>query len=100
MAHSKPWSLISPASRGIGHALTRHLLRTTRAPVVATVRDHTRLEHVRSTFLHGLGVEDAEERLHVYRADVKGKGNVSGAFDRHTRYAISFRTRLRWLRCS
>ncbi|KAJ4355012.1 hypothetical protein N0V85_009572, partial [Neurospora sp. IMI 360204] len=35
---SKPWILLCPSSRGIGHALTRHLLRTTNLPILATTR--------------------------------------------------------------
>ncbi|KAK3334936.1 hypothetical protein B0H65DRAFT_583243 [Neurospora tetraspora] len=35
---SKPWILLCPSSRGIGHALTRHLLRTTTLPILATTR--------------------------------------------------------------
>ncbi|KAK0633288.1 hypothetical protein B0T14DRAFT_61173 [Immersiella caudata] len=35
---SRPWILICPSSRGIGFHLTRHLLRTTRTPILATTR--------------------------------------------------------------
>ncbi|KAK7969367.1 oxidoreductase [Apiospora saccharicola] len=35
---SKPWIFVSPANRGIGATLTRHLLRTTTLPIVATSR--------------------------------------------------------------
>ncbi|KAI4866343.1 NAD(P)-binding protein [Hypoxylon rubiginosum] len=49
---SKPWILVSPASRGIGHALTRHLLRTTTAPILATAR--TDLPGVRASILDSL----------------------------------------------
>ncbi|KAK1506405.1 oxidoreductase [Colletotrichum costaricense] len=35
---SRPWILVAPASRGIGAHLTRHLLRTTTAPILATCR--------------------------------------------------------------
>ncbi|KAK1783722.1 hypothetical protein QBC45DRAFT_1897 [Copromyces sp. CBS 386.78] len=35
---SKPWILLCPSSRGIGHALARHLLRTTNLPILATTR--------------------------------------------------------------
>ncbi|KAK8089961.1 NAD(P)-binding protein [Apiospora hydei] len=35
---SRPWIFVSPANRGIGAALTRHLLRTTTLPIVATSR--------------------------------------------------------------
>ncbi|KAK4453537.1 hypothetical protein QBC34DRAFT_209237 [Podospora aff. communis PSN243] len=35
---SRPWILICPSSRGIGFHLTRHLLHTTRTPILATTR--------------------------------------------------------------
>lgn len=63
------WALVTPASRGIGFALTRHLLKNTNIPVVATAR--TDLESVKESLLDGLsGVE--ESRLHVLKLDVTG----------------------------
>ncbi|KAH9436925.1 hypothetical protein MCOR02_000589 [Pyricularia oryzae] len=35
---SKPWALVCPTSRGIGHHLTRALLRRTTLPILATCR--------------------------------------------------------------
>ena len=75
---SRPWILTSPASRGIGFALTRHLLLNTRAPVVATARRD--LDSVRSSLLescekNGAGKEDLsgmDKRLQVSQLDVTG----------------------------
>lgn len=64
-----PWSLISPASRGIGFALARQVLKSSRAPVVATARGD--LERVRGELLEGLDVDAG--RLRVMRLDVLGE---------------------------
>jgi len=64
-----PWTLVSPASRGIGFHLTRHLLRNTTLPVVATARKD--IEGVRKSMLEGLKDVD-EERLKVLSLDVTG----------------------------
>jgi NAD(P)-dependent dehydrogenase (short-subunit alcohol dehydrogenase family) len=63
-----PWSLISPASRGIGFALARRVLQTTNAPVVATARKD--LDKTKEELLEGLGVD--ESRLRVLKLDVLG----------------------------
>jgi hypothetical protein len=63
-----PWSLISPASRGIGFALARRVLQTTNAPVVATARKD--LDKTKEELLDGLGVD--EKRLTVLKLDVLG----------------------------
>lgn len=63
-----PWSMISPASRGIGFALARRVLQTTNAPVVATARRD--IDKTREELLQGLGVDEA--RLRVLRLDVTG----------------------------
>ncbi|TVY47340.1 hypothetical protein LOCC1_G002135 [Lachnellula occidentalis] len=62
-----PWTLVSPASRGIGFHLTRHLLRSTSLPVVATARKDA--EGVRKSMLEGLEDVD-QERLKVLNLDV------------------------------
>ncbi|KAI8957138.1 NAD(P)-binding protein [Daldinia sp. FL1419] len=88
---SKPWILVSPASRGIGHALTRHLLRTTTVPVFATARSHPR--DVRASILDGLfasspprsaGDEDealasASERFHIAQVDLTHEPTLRSA---------------------
>ena len=68
--HTKmpPWSLISPASRGIGFALARRVLQITNAPVVATARKD--LNKTKEELLEGLGVD--EKRLTVLKLDVLG----------------------------
>lgn len=66
-----PWCLVSPASRGIGFALARELLKTTKAPIVVTARDG--LEKTKSELLRGL--DDVEEsRLSVLKVDFLGTG--------------------------
>lgn len=65
---SKPWALVTPASRGIGLHLARHLLKNTEVPVVATARET--LEATRSNILNGLDVD--KERLQVLQLDVTG----------------------------
>ena len=65
---SKPWALVTPASRGIGLELARHLLKNTDVPVVATARKE--LETTRSHILNGLDVD--KERLQVLHLDVTG----------------------------
>ncbi len=63
------WSLISPASRGIGFALARQVLQTTNAPVVATARKD--IDGLKKNLLDGLDVD--EKRLQVLKLDVLGK---------------------------
>ncbi|KAI1764906.1 NAD(P)-binding protein [Hypoxylon sp. FL1150] len=79
---SKPWILVSPASRGIGHALTRHLLRTTTAPVLATAR--TDLPGLRASILDSLDSPQAQtpsasDRLHIAQLDVEHEATVKAA---------------------
>ncbi|KAI2637629.1 NAD(P)-binding protein [Hypomontagnella submonticulosa] len=83
---SKPWILVSPASRGIGHALTRHLLRTTTAPVLATARSD--LPGVRASLLDSLRasencskekIESASQRLHLLHVDVTDESTLTSA---------------------
>ncbi|ROV94227.1 hypothetical protein VSDG_05666 [Cytospora chrysosperma] len=80
---SRPWILVCPSSRGIGHALTRHLLRTTTAPILATARRDP--SAVKELLLGGIGHghgDDAaaqRERLTVVRADVTDEPTVEAA---------------------
>jgi hypothetical protein len=64
----QPWILTSPASRGIGLALTRHLLRTTTLPIITTARAD--LPGTKKRMLEGLDVDP--ERLQVLGLDVTG----------------------------
>ena len=66
---SKPWLLVSPASRGIGLQLARCLLETTDLPVIATARKD--LRSTSEQILDGLDVE--RQRLEVLNVDVTGK---------------------------
>jgi short-subunit dehydrogenase len=63
------WSLVSPASRGIGFELTRQLLLTTKIPVVATAR--TDISDVKKNLLSDLKDVDSS-RLTVLPLDVTG----------------------------
>ncbi len=63
------WCMVTPASRGIGFALTRHLLSTTNVPVLATARKDT--SGVKSNILDGLKDVDSD-RLTVLELDVTG----------------------------
>jgi NAD(P)-dependent dehydrogenase (short-subunit alcohol dehydrogenase family) len=63
-----PWSLISPASRGIGFALAKRVLQTTNAPVVVTARKD--LDKIKEELLDGTGVDAS--RLRVLKLDVLG----------------------------
>ncbi|OTA56903.1 short-chain dehydrogenase/reductase-like protein [Hypoxylon sp. EC38] len=79
---SKPWILVSPASRGIGHALTRHLLRSTTAPVLATARSD--LSGVRASILDSLTSpplleEEISRRLHTTQVDVTNESTLQSA---------------------
>ena len=86
---SKPWIFISPASRGIGHALARHLLQTTRLPILATARRDP--AGVKASILQDLGPlpaphhanqrhdDDLAKRLHVLTLDVTDEASVAAA---------------------
>lgn len=63
-----PWSLVSPASRGIGFALARRILQTTTAPLVATARKD--LSSTKEALLKGLDVD--ESRLTMLELDYCG----------------------------
>lgn len=66
----RPWALVTPASKGIGLALTRHLLQTTKVPIVATARKD--LDQVRENVFADLKGVD-ESRLTVLPLDVTGR---------------------------
>jgi NAD(P)-dependent dehydrogenase (short-subunit alcohol dehydrogenase family) len=65
----QPWALITPASRGIGFALTRRVLQTTNIPVVATARKD--LDQTKEELLDGLDDVDSS-RLTILNLDVLG----------------------------
>ncbi len=63
------WSFVCPANRGIGFALTRHLLQTTQIPVVATARKD--VNGVKKSILSDLP-DVGSDRLTVLEVDVTG----------------------------
>lgn len=63
------WSLVCPANRGIGFHLTRHLLQTTKIPIVATTRRD--VEGVKMEILDQIPEVD-RDRLTVVKVDVTG----------------------------
>ncbi|KAF2017462.1 short-chain dehydrogenase/reductase-like protein [Aaosphaeria arxii CBS 175.79] len=71
----RPWSLISPASRGIGLALTRQVLQTTNVPVVATARKD--LDAVKRDILKGLDVNP--DRLKMLEVDFLEESTLAAA---------------------
>ena len=86
MPTSLPWIFVCPASRGIGHALTRRLLLTTTLPVLAT----TRLADTgvtKASILDDLEASRADNsedshlsrRLHVVRCDVTDESSIRQA---------------------
>ncbi|EHK42809.1 hypothetical protein TRIATDRAFT_224782 [Trichoderma atroviride IMI 206040] len=69
---STPWVFICPSSRGIGHALTCHLLRRTPSsiPILATTR-HSDLAAAKAAIL--------KDRLFVVRCDVTDESTIESA---------------------
>jgi NAD(P)-dependent dehydrogenase (short-subunit alcohol dehydrogenase family) len=72
----RAWILVSPSSRGIGHAITRHLLRTTNVPVVATARSN--IDSVRDSLLKDLPDVDSS-RLTLTQLDVLDESSILSA---------------------
>lgn len=92
---SKPWIFVSPSSRGIGHALTAHLLRSTTLPILATARSD--LHGVKESILAAAAAtpassrgtqqtqrerEDDASRLHVTYVDVTDESSVKSASEK------------------
>ncbi|PRP76401.1 short-chain dehydrogenase/reductase SDR [Planoprotostelium fungivorum] len=72
---SKPLALISPASRGLGFAVAKHLLRTTKVPIVTTCR--TAPELLRAELLKH--VPSASDRIGVLQLDVTKEDTIKSA---------------------
>jgi NAD(P)-dependent dehydrogenase (short-subunit alcohol dehydrogenase family) len=71
------WVLVTPSSRGIGAALTRHLLRTLPAsvPIIATAR--TDLPGTKESLLSNLDLSsDQSSRLDVQKCNVLSESSV------------------------
>lgn len=80
---SRPWILLCPSTRGLGHALAKHLLRTTTLPILATARSDP--EQARDRLLsevHEGDNSDAASRLHVARVDVTCEDSLRRASER------------------
>ncbi|KAI1424565.1 short-chain dehydrogenase/reductase-like protein [Xylaria sp. FL1777] len=87
---SKPWIFISPSSRGIGHALTAYLLRTTTLPILATARSD--LAGVKESLVKASttsdnnstpsSFEDYATRLHVTHLDVTDETSIEAASEK------------------
>ncbi|KAI0458066.1 short-chain dehydrogenase/reductase-like protein [Xylaria acuta] len=82
---SKPWIFVSPSSRGIGNALTAHLLRRTTLPILATARSSD-LSAVKKSLVaassRGMqknNPEDDASRLHVTHLDVTDEASIEAA---------------------
>ncbi|KAJ5053817.1 uncharacterized protein L3040_000108 [Drepanopeziza brunnea f. sp. 'multigermtubi'] len=67
------WSLVCPGSRGIGFHLTRHLLQTTKIPVIATARKD--VTGVKKSILEDLPDVDPD-RLNVLKVDVTNESDI------------------------
>lgn len=66
------FAIVTPASRGLGFAFARQLLAKTNLPVIATARRDC--DKVRSELINDVPAsQKADERLHVFKADVTGK---------------------------
>ncbi|KAK7209634.1 hypothetical protein V2G26_016812 [Clonostachys chloroleuca] len=75
---SLPWAFICPSSRGIGHALTRHLLRSTTIPILATTRGDA--SATKSSLLADLpGDHQLARRLTVVPCDVTDEPSIEAA---------------------
>ncbi|KAF2036276.1 NAD(P)-binding protein [Setomelanomma holmii] len=70
-----PWSLISPASRGVGFALAQRVLQTTNAPVVVTARKD--LDKLKEELLSGNNFDEA--RVKVLKLDVLDESTIADA---------------------
>ncbi|KAK5097723.1 hypothetical protein LTR70_000562 [Exophiala xenobiotica] len=73
------WILVTPASRGIGYAMTRHLLSTTpkSIPIVATTRASDSKD-THDSILSDLNLDhDASSRLDVQTCDLLSETSIS-----------------------
>jgi NAD(P)-dependent dehydrogenase (short-subunit alcohol dehydrogenase family) len=75
---SRPWILVCPSSRGLGHVLTRHLLRNTTVPILATARLDP--AGVKDRLLDDIKHDrEAAARLHVVQLDVTDEPSIEAA---------------------
>ncbi|KAG6817221.1 hypothetical protein H0H87_011579 [Tephrocybe sp. NHM501043] len=78
-----PFALITPASRGLSLALTRHLLRTTSMPVYATHRSDSGDDKIKDRILESLDVEP--KRLNLLHLELTSEPSISAAADKLSR---------------
>lgn len=72
------WAMVVPSSRGIGFALTRHLMRTlpSSVPIVATARSD--LQGTKTRLLSNLELSDSQaSRLDLRECDVLEESSIS-----------------------
>ncbi|KAF2671208.1 short-chain dehydrogenase/reductase-like protein [Microthyrium microscopicum] len=72
----QPWLLVSPASKGIGFCMARHLLKTTNAPVVVTARND--LDGTKRKIMDGLSEVD-DKRLKALHLDFLDEKSIMEA---------------------
>jgi NAD(P)-dependent dehydrogenase (short-subunit alcohol dehydrogenase family) len=76
---SRPWILLCPSTRGLGHALAKHLLRTTTLPILATARSDPSAAKDRLLEAIREDSSNASSRLHVAHVDVTSEESVRHA---------------------
>ena len=75
---SSPWIFICPSSRGIGHALTRRLLKTTTVPILAATRRDP--ASTKSSLLEDFPSADlVAPRLSIVTCDVTHEPSIAAA---------------------
>lgn len=78
---SRPWILVCPSSRGLGHALARHLLRTTPYPILATTRSSD-ASGLKKSLLPSDAPESYSSRLHTTTLDVTSESTIESSASR------------------
>ncbi|KAK3335675.1 hypothetical protein B0T19DRAFT_15279 [Cercophora scortea] len=83
---SRPWILLCPSTRGIGHALARHLLTTTTLPILATARSPADThDALKAALLKDLppsashSKNQAADRLQIVHLDVTDESTIHSA---------------------
>ncbi|KAF4339952.1 short chain dehydrogenase [Fusarium beomiforme] len=93
---SKPWVFVCPSTRGIGYALTRHLLLKTSLPILATARLQHIREDVKKSLLEGLSEKEGlDKRLAIVHADVTDEESLADAASRAAKLFPSDKHHLR-----
>ncbi|CCM03412.1 uncharacterized protein FIBRA_05543 [Fibroporia radiculosa] len=74
---AQPFFLVTPSTRGLSLAITRHLLQTTQSPVVATHRSN-KPDAIRERILSPLQNVD-QDRLHLLQLELKSEDSIAAA---------------------